>query len=165
MLFLGRITAVWNDMMTAFQFWCERSLKTLDKITIKHLISYVAFHPACVQLLWSVAQFLCWFSDQYLNWLCLKVHQRSWIRAHLMCFCLHDEAIPRLSHFTFIDLPVMAIQNLDSFCSCVNKEEYKHKIPSKDMNSLEKSCKGIKRWIWSSFPSAWMIVYIFLKYW
>ncbi len=41
---------VWNDMMTAFPFWCERSLKTLDKITIKHLICYIAFHPASVQL-------------------------------------------------------------------------------------------------------------------
>ncbi len=37
-------------MMTAFPFWCERSLQTLDKITIKHLICYIAFHPACVQL-------------------------------------------------------------------------------------------------------------------
>lgn len=42
----------------------------------------------------------------------------DWIRGHLMCFCLHDEAIPRLSRFTFIDLPVMAMQNLDSICSC-----------------------------------------------
>lgn len=122
-------------------FWPSLISWTLHTITIRHLLRCAALHSACPAL-WSVAQFMCWISDQYLSWLCLKVHQRSRIRAQPMCFCLHDETILRLSPFAFIDLSVMAIQNLDSICSCVNKKEHKLKIPKKHVG--EKYFRAIK---------------------
>lgn len=68
-------------------------------MTIKHLISIFSILLLSIQLVSSFvirATVYVLVQGSVFELVFLKIHQRSWIRAHLMCFCLHDDSLASL---------------------------------------------------------------------